>query len=120
MTRPVPNRNHDAGLEAHRAAVAHLHACADAMFAEEEDAAVDAGSPAVGPYCGCTDCDVRETLAAAWPILLVDAARIVDVAGHGSAAELLRTEALRFNAVLATPPSPSYTRNAAASPDEQP
>ncbi|WP_264653451.1 hypothetical protein [Actinoplanes cyaneus] len=57
------------------------------MDAAEETGNLDAGSPAVGPYCGCGDCDVRETLAAAWPILLADAAAIVDRAGHTNAAD---------------------------------
>jgi hypothetical protein len=94
----------DAGLDAHAAAVAHLEACAAAMFAAEEaEDPAEVGSPAVGPYCGCTDCDVRETLAAAWPILLGDAAAIVESEGYTAAAELLRGEACRVRQALTNP-----------------
>jgi hypothetical protein len=73
------------------------------MFAEEEgDLETETESPAVGPYCGCSDCDVRETLAVAWPILLDDAAAIVEIAGHTAAAEVLRTETARVRQALAT------------------
>jgi len=75
------------------------------MFAEEEGDLVAATSPAVGPYCGCGDCDVREVLAVAWPILLADAAAIVDLAGHHAAAELLRAEVERIKTNLAPPPA---------------
>lgn len=96
MTRPAPDRIRDAGWEAHRAAVAHLNACGARMFVESDEGFTEVASPAVGPYCGCTDCDVRETLAAAWPILLDDAAAIVDLAGQSTAARLLRSEADRI------------------------
>jgi hypothetical protein len=100
VTRPAPNGSRDAGWEAHRAAITHLEACGEALFAEEEG---DAGteSPAVGPYCGCSDCDVRETLAAAWPILLDDAAAIVELAGHTAAAAMLRAETAHVRQALA-------------------
>jgi hypothetical protein len=76
------------------------------VFAEEEsDDLAEVASPAVGPYCGCTDCDVRETLAVAWPILLADAAAIAELAGHGAAAQLLRAEVVRVEASLALPPT---------------
>ncbi|XVU24181.1 hypothetical protein ACQPZJ_44285 [Actinoplanes sp. CA-054009] len=75
------------------------------MFAEEEDDLAGATSPAVGPYCGCADCEVRETLAVAWPILLADAAAIVELAGHGAAAELLRAEVVRVQISLTQPPT---------------
>lgn len=104
MIRPNPNGSRDAGWEAHRAAVAHLNACADAMFDEEEsDDLAEVASPAVGPYCGCTDCEVREVLAVAWPILLADAAALEESAGHSAAAELLRTEAARVRTVWDMP-----------------
>lgn len=105
MSGPTPGRSPDAGWDAHRAAIAHLQKCAEAMFAEEEGDLAETTSPAVGPYCGCADCDVRETLAVAWPILLADAAAIVDLAGHGAAAELLRAEATRVQTSLALPPT---------------
>jgi len=104
MNRPAPGRSRDAGWDAHRAAVAHLEKCAEAMFAEEDsDGLAEVVSPAVGPYCGCTDCDVRETLAVAWPILLADAAAIAKLAGHDAAAELLHAEVLRVESCLALP-----------------
>lgn len=105
MSGPTTRRSADAGWDAHRAAIAHLEKCAEAMFAEDEDDLAAATSPAVGPYCGCGDCDVRETLAVAWPILLADAAAIVEVAGHGAAAELLRAEVERVRTNLALPPA---------------
>ena len=105
MSGPTPGRSPDAGWDAHRAAIAHLEKCAEAMFAEEEGDLAEATSPAVGPYCGCADCDVRETLAVAWPILLADAAAIVELAGHGAAAELLRAEVVRVQTSLALPPT---------------
>jgi hypothetical protein len=100
VNRVTPERSPNAGWDAHRAAVAHIEACEEAMFADEEsvgDAVI--ASPAVGPYCGCTDCDVRETLAAAWPILLADAAAIAEHGGHGAAAELLRAEIARVQTI---------------------
>jgi hypothetical protein len=103
MTRiePISGPIRDAGWEAHRAAVAHLEACGEALYAAEEADDPDAvESPAVGPYCGCSDCDVRETLAAAWPILLDDAAAIVQRAGHSEAAQLLRSETIRIRRLL--------------------
>lgn len=94
MTAPA-RRSPDAGWDAHRAAVAHLQACAEALCAQEDDGA-DVESPAAGPYCGCSDCDVREVLAAAWPILLDDAAAVVELAGHAAAAQVLRAELARL------------------------
>jgi hypothetical protein len=99
-------RIRDAGWQAHRAAIAHLQACGEALMADDDGDEV--GSPAVGPYCGCSDCDVRETLAAAWPILLDDAAAIVELAGHDVAAQLLRAETARVRKVLAVDPSVAH------------
>lgn len=64
--RGVPPRHDE---DAHRAAVAHLEACEEARWAEEEGEVFVPVSPAFGPYCGCTDCQVREVLLAAWPHL---------------------------------------------------
>jgi hypothetical protein len=105
MSRPTPGRSPDAGWDAHRAAIAHLEKCAEALFAEEDGDLAEATSPAVGPYCGCGGCDVRETLAVAWPILLADAAAIVELAGHDAAAELLRAEVELVRTNLALPPT---------------
>lgn len=58
----------DWGHLAHETARKHLEACAEAMDAEEE-MRHDIQSPACAPYCGCTDCDMRETLFAAWPVI---------------------------------------------------
>lgn len=54
---------------AQHAAEERLAACQEALFAEEMGDAV-APSPAVGPYCGCDTCMVREILDAAWPHML--------------------------------------------------
>ena len=100
---PAADHTRDAGWEAHRAAIAHLEACGEAMYAAEESDNPDSvESPAVGPYCGCSDCDVREILAAAWPILLEDAAAIVQRAGHAAAAQLLRGETARVRRILSS------------------
>lgn len=53
---------------AQRAAETHLAACQEALWAEEEG--TDVESPALGPFCGCDTCIVREILHAAWPHLL--------------------------------------------------
>lgn len=53
----------DYGAQAQRAAEAHLMAVWQAF---EDDTAPH---PEVGPFCGCPTCEVRETLAAAWPFL---------------------------------------------------
>lgn len=56
---------------AQQAAMEHLAACQDALFAEEgEELDVAAGTPAIAPYCGCDTCIVREVLHAAWPHML--------------------------------------------------
>lgn len=56
----------DWGLEAHRAAEAHLEACWEALMDETEGG--DGDWPDVAaPFCGCHTCEVREVLHAAWP-----------------------------------------------------
>lgn len=110
MSRPVRDPARDAGEEAQRAAEAHLEACMAALDEAEEAADADAyaeavgKSPAVGPFCACTTCEVRETLAAAWPVLLADAAALVELAGHAAAARLLQAEADR----MALPHTPAH------------
>lgn len=43
----------------------HLDACDDALYAfEEGHEDGDIHSPAIGPYCGCQTCVIRETLHA--------------------------------------------------------
>jgi hypothetical protein len=52
----------DEVLAVHQSVVAHLEACDDAMMMGEE-------GPEYGPYDGCLDCQAREALHAAWPML---------------------------------------------------
>lgn len=99
MTSPI---RPDAGEAAQRAAEAHLDACQAAEFGEE-NGEENVESPAVAPYCGCTTCDVRETLAAAWPIIVADCADLIARelpvlvnAGAYAAEKLLRAEAARM------------------------
>ena len=49
--------------EAHTAAREHLEQCHAALMDETED------DPSFAPFCGCTVCEVREVLYAAYPIL---------------------------------------------------
>lgn len=61
----------DLGYEAHKAAVAYLHACEEAAFDGEGD-----GSGSPDPlFCGCTDCVVRAVLTASFDYLVEAAAR---------------------------------------------
>lgn len=54
----------DHATAAHRAAEEHLTACVESMHDD------DVPEPdTAGPYCGCTTCDVREVLHAAYPHL---------------------------------------------------
>lgn len=61
----------DYGIEAQRAAEAHLEQCERALYVEDFKNPDDSQWPAAmgGPFCGCTTCMVREVLFAAWPIL---------------------------------------------------
>lgn len=52
----------DDALEVHRAAVGHVEACDDAFMMGDD-------GPEYAPYDGCIDCQVREILHAAWPML---------------------------------------------------
>lgn len=112
MTGPVRDR----GFDAQRAAEAHLDACDEAQDAEEiEDGADldddDVIAPEVttaGPYCACRTCEVRETLAIAWPHVLAHAADLIeqaDVAPYTGAVELLRAEARRMTLAGQEPPA---------------
>lgn len=51
--------------QAHKKAEEHLAACNEAMFDDDGNEAIDKESPAVGPYCGCETCMIREVLWAA-------------------------------------------------------
>lgn len=62
----------DYGLEAQKAAEAHLAACQEAFWDWEEpdpDEPEQKESPASAPFCNCDTCIVREVLFAAWPIV---------------------------------------------------
>lgn len=89
----MSGRYRDAGREAQAAAEAHLAACWEAHDAWEESDPDDEGlpeSPAVDAFCGCSTCEVREVLAAAWPILLRDAATLAGQVSKPAAAVLQR------------------------------
>lgn len=96
---PARKRDEDAGREAQEAVEAHLDAC-DAAEAWVDEGGnyedPEAKSPAIGPYCACRTCEIRETLAVAWPIILADAAALVEGHGHTAAAFLLQAEARRM------------------------
>jgi hypothetical protein len=58
------------GWAAHQAAQQHLTKVWEALYAQEEaEDGEDIDSPAFGPFCGCETCVIRETLAAAWPVI---------------------------------------------------
>lgn len=59
----------DWGYQAHRAAVDHLSRVWAHFHNEDGYEDPDAASPAVGAFCGCQDCEVREALFAAVPFL---------------------------------------------------
>lgn len=81
----------DPGYAAQQAAEAHLDACEEALWAEEEleDGAELPDSPACAPFCGCQTCVVREVLFAAWPVFTAATAALLRAAGHPAAADLL-------------------------------
>lgn len=59
--------------ELQRRCETHLDACREALY-ETETHDLDAGndwntSPAFGPFCGCSTCEVREVLAMAAEVL---------------------------------------------------
>ena len=68
----------DFGLEAHEAAEKHLRIVQDWNDHWEEHFGDECDCPGgpppepdmAGPFCGCETCVIRETLHAAWPILL--------------------------------------------------
>jgi hypothetical protein len=74
----------DVGQRAQAAAEAHLAACEEAMCEADCLGEAEVDSPASAPFCGCTTCQVRETLHAAWPIFEEDAEewklRLADIA----------------------------------------
>lgn len=85
---------YDAGIEAHKAAEAHLGACWAAEYALEEGADIaEVDTPASAPFCGCTTCEVREVLHAAWPVFTADVVNTLRAAGFTDAADLIASEA---------------------------
>ena len=70
----------DFGIEAQRAAEAHLAACQEAFWDYEsgEMQGEEDGSPASAPFCNCDTCIVREVLFAAWPIMQQEAQDEID------------------------------------------
>jgi hypothetical protein len=63
----------DPGPAMQAAAERHLELVWAAFYRDEEDEEQVEGeeieSPAVGPFCGCETCTVREVLAGAWPLI---------------------------------------------------
>lgn len=63
-------KHHDFGPDMQTAAERHLAACWEAFYAEEEaEDDQEVPSPAIGPFCGCETCVVREVIAGAWPVI---------------------------------------------------
>ena len=63
----------DHGFEAQQAAECRLEACRAALEAHDSGDAEEMRrypwpDNLTAPFCGCTTCEVRETLFAAWPI----------------------------------------------------
>ena len=71
MSTPQDPPARDYGREAQVAAEAHVAACFDAYYANEEleDGQPEVGGPESAPFDGCDTCQVREALFAAWPLL---------------------------------------------------
>lgn len=81
----------DYGVDAQKAATAHMSRVRNAFWREmngDEDVDWDF---VMAPYDGCDDCDIRETLFAAEPVLYVGAAidTMRQLADHFRAAPLL-------------------------------
>lgn len=57
----------DPGPEIQAAAERHLRAVIETEEYLDEHPEAELCSPAVGPFCGCETCLVREVLAGAWP-----------------------------------------------------
>lgn len=113
MTVPTPRTPdapapRDVPFEAHRAAEARLELLGRLEERECEGETVDPEEwpPTAGPYCGCSTCDLREGLFAAWPVFLAGVVETLVAAGHGGAAELVHE-------ALAVPADPLAARVAA-------
>ena len=62
--------NSELEVDVQRICEAHLAACQEALWAEENgERPIE--SPAIGAFCGCDTCVVREVLWAGWNHLLV-------------------------------------------------
>lgn len=59
----------DPGPDFQAAAERHLRAVLEAEDEQAEHPERDVSTPAVGPFCGCETCLVREVLAGAWPVI---------------------------------------------------
>lgn len=55
--------------DAQKAAEEHIEAVWDAWNDEQDGDSDGSDSPAIGPYCGCVTCEVREILHAAVPLI---------------------------------------------------
>jgi hypothetical protein len=97
----------DVAGAAQAAAEAHVGACSEWLFASEELPAEEWPEfPAVGAYCGCATCTVREAVAAAWPVWLAGVLAQLRGDGHHAAAADLERAAARV-----APPVPASTPN---------
>ncbi len=65
------DREPDLGLAMQQAAERHMALVWEAHYAQEDadDPSIEIPTPAVGPFCGCETCVVREILAGAWPVI---------------------------------------------------
>lgn len=92
MTTPTRSREADA----HEAAAKQLDALAPYSDWADEEADPEKMPATAGPWCGCETCEIRETLAVAWPHALAQAADLLEaaeVAPYTGAVELLREAA---------------------------
>ena len=68
----------DRAYDAHQAATEHIARLEKFEDEQEESGDYSQDGPAsAGPYCSCDTCEIRETLAAAWPHALAHAADLV-------------------------------------------
>lgn len=65
-------------MRAQQLAEEHLTACEEAVD-PDDDFDTELESPAVGPFCGCVTCVVREVLHAAWEPMMELARRTAEV-----------------------------------------
>lgn len=62
-----------------RLAEEHLSACNEALYDDEGTISgeiVGRDSPAIGPYCGCDTCIVREVLWVTWEAFMAESGRV--------------------------------------------